>query len=62
MTYQVILEPGIDRSFSCVRARLSAYLYTFVGNFSYAKIDLREARERELAKTRDKKTPKQWAC
>ena len=43
------------RSVSGVRAPLSAYSYKFVGSFSCAQIDLRKARERELA-TLDEKT------
>ena len=34
----------------------SAYLYKFVGTFSCAQIDLRKARERELATTLDEKS------
>ena len=37
------------RSVSRVRAPPSAYSYKFVGTFSCAQIDLRKARERELA-------------
>ena len=34
----------------------SAYSYKFVGTFSCAQIDLREARERELATVDEKST------
>ena len=37
------------RSVSCVRALPSTYSNKFVGTFSCAQIDLRKARERELA-------------
>ena len=37
------------RSVFGVRAPPSTYSYKFVGTFSYAQIDLRKARERELA-------------
>ena len=37
------------RSVSRVRVSPSAYSFEFVGTFSYAQIDLRKARERELA-------------
>ena len=56
MAYQVILEPGIDRSVSLDRAPPSAYSYKFVGPFSCAQIDMRKARERELATLVEKST------
>ena len=43
-------------SVSWVRAPPSAYSYTFVGSFSCAQIDLRKARERELATLDEKST------
>ena len=52
VAYQVILEPGIGHFVSSNPP--SAYSYKFVGTFSCAQIDLRKARERELA-TRDEK-------
>ena len=48
VAYQLILEPGIGQ-FREFRAPPSAYSHTFVGTFSGAQIDLRKARERELA-------------
>ena len=48
MAYQVILEPGVGQirefEFPRVRTRIN-----FRGDFSCALIDLRKARERELA-------------
>ena len=44
------------RSVSWVRIPPNAYLYTFVGTFSCAQIDLRKARERELATLDEKST------
>ena len=53
VAYQVvILVPGIGQFGGSNPP--SAYPYKFVGNFSCAQIDLRKARERELA-TLDKK-------
>ena len=51
MAYQVILERGIGqfREFESPRVHTSTYSSKFVGNFSCAQIDLRKARERELA-------------
>ena len=48
MAYQVILEPGIGqfREFESPRVHTRV---KFVGTFSCAQIDLRKARERELA-------------
>ena len=43
-------------SVSRVRAPPSAYSYKFVGTFSCAQIDLRKARERELATLNEKST------
>ena len=47
VAYQVILEPVIGQ-FREFEPR-SAYSYKFVGTFSCGQIDLRKARERELA-------------
>ena len=57
MAYQVILEPDIGqfREFESPRPP-SAYSYNFVGTFSCAQIDLRKARERELATLDEKST------
>ena len=44
------------RSVLWVRAPPSAYSYKFVGTFSCAQIDLRKARERELATLDEKST------
>ena len=54
MAYQVILAPGVGqfREFEAP----SAYSCKFVGTFSCAQIDLREARERELAILDEKST------
>ena len=48
VAYQAILEPGIGqlREFE---SPPSAYSHKLVGNFSCAQIDLRKARDRELA-------------
>ena len=55
MAYQVILEPGIGQfrefEFPRVRTRIN-----FCGTFSCALIDLRKARERELATLDEKST------
>ena len=57
VAYQVILEPGIGQFLSRVRIPPSAYLLSkFVGTFSCAHIDLRKARERELATLDEKST------
>ena len=44
------------RSVSCVRAPPSACSHKFVGTFSCAHIDLRKARERDLATLNEKST------
>ena len=44
------------RSVSWVRIPPSAYSYIFVGTFSCAQVDLRKARERELATLDEKST------
>ena len=59
VAYQVILEPGIGQSREFESP--SAYLHKFVGTFSCAQIDLRKARERELA-TLHEKIDEQWDC
>ena len=56
MVYQVILEPGISRFREFESPRLHTYSYKFVGTFSCAQIDLRKARERELATLDEKST------
>ena len=43
-------------SISCVRIPPSAYSHKFVGTFAWAQIDLRKARERELATLDEKNT------
>ena len=48
VAYQVILEPGIGQ-FREFESPPSVYSYKFVGTFYCAQIDLRKARERELA-------------
>ena len=55
VAYQVILEPGISqfREFESPRVQEP---YKFVGTFSCAQIDLRKARERELATLDEKST------
>ena len=55
VAYQVILEPGIGQ-FREFGSPPSAYSYTFVGTFDCAQIDLRKARERELATLDEKST------
>ena len=57
VAYQVILEPGIGRirEFESLRVR-TTYSYEFVGTFSCAQIDLRKARERDLATLDEKST------
>ena len=49
VAYQVILEPGIGQFREFESPRVHTYSYKFVGTFSCAQIDLRKARERELA-------------
>ena len=49
---QVILEPGIGQSREFESPRVHTHSYIFVGTFSCAQIDLRKAREDELANTR----------
>ena len=49
MTYQVILEPGIGQFREFEPLRVHTHSYIFVGTFSRAQIDLRKAREREIA-------------
>ena len=52
-----ILEPGVGCQFREFESpRVSAYSYKFVGTLSCAQIDLRKARERELAATLDEKS------
>ena len=51
VAHQVILEPGIGQL-----REPSAYSHKFVGTFSCAHIDLRKARERELATLDEKPT------
>ena len=56
VAYQVTLEPGIIgrfREFEPLRVHTR---YIFVGTFSCAQIDLRNARERELATLNEKST------
>ena len=53
--YQVILEPGIGQ-FRDLESPPSVYSYTFVGTFYCAQIDLRKAREHELAALDEKST------
>ena len=48
--------PAWYRSVSWVRIPPSAYPYKFVGTFSCAQVDLRKARERELATLDEKST------
>ena len=55
MAYQVILEPGIGQ-FRGFGPRRVQHSYKFVGSFSCAQIDLRKARERELATFDEKST------
>ena len=54
VAYQVVLEPGIGqfREFESPRVH-TWYSYKVAGTFSCAQIDLRKARERELATTLD---------
>ena len=48
--YQVLLEPGLDRSVSRVRITPSAHSYEFVGTFLVRKLTCgKHERERELA-------------
>ena len=54
MAYQVILEPGIDQFREFEPRRV--HTRKFVGTFSCAQIDLRKARERELATLDEKST------
>ena len=55
MAYQVILEPGKGQ-FREFEPPPSAYSYKFVGTLNCAQIDLRKARERELATFDEKST------
>ena len=55
VAYQVVLERGIGR-FREFEPPASASSYKFVGTFSCAHIDLRKARERELATLDEKST------
>ena len=48
MTYEVILEPDIGQFHDFKSPRVHTRI-NFVGTFSCAQIDLRKARERELA-------------
>ena len=55
--YQVILEPGIGQFREFEPRRVHTRIkYKFVGTFSCAQIDLRKARERELATLDEKST------
>ena len=56
MAYQVILEPGIGQFREFKSPRVHTRMYNFVGTFSCAQIDLRKARERELATLDEKAT------
>ena len=56
VAYQVILEPDIGQFHEFESPRVK-----FVETFSCAQIDLRKARERELATLDEKSTP-QWDC
>ena len=57
VAYQAILEPGIGhfREFESPRVH-TEYSYKFGGTFPRAQIDLRKARERELAIFDEKST------
>ena len=55
VAYQVILEPDINQ-FREFEPPPSAYSYKFVGTFFGAQIDLRKAREREVATLDEKST------
>ena len=54
MAYQVILEPGIGQFREFEPRRVHTRII-FVGSFSCAQIDLRKARERELATLDEKR-------
>ena len=56
VAYQVILEPGIGQFRELESPRIKSW-----GLLSCAQIDLRKARERELA-TLDEKNDEQWDC
>ena len=54
VAYQVVLEPGIGGFFVSSNPP-SANSYKFVGTFSCSQIDLRKAREQQLATALDEK-------
>ena len=49
VAYQVILEPGTGQFREFEPRRVHTRINKFVGTFSCGQIDLRKARERELA-------------
>ena len=56
MAYQVIVEPGVSQLRELESPGRSENSYEFVGTFSCAQIDLRKAREREIAELDEKST------
>ena len=61
VAYKVILEPGIGQFVSSSPAEC-ILVYIYVGTFACAQIDLRKARERELATNTRWKIDEQWDC
>ena len=49
MAYQVILEPGIGQFREFETRQVHTRIKSYISTFSCAQIDLRKARERELA-------------